>query len=112
MVLLQSFATLWISVGFYANREIIAKTQCENRFLLNNACQGQCVLMKKLRAQEEKEKQRPDVKFKEAQLFAQPFRAVAVCGSYDSDRLTLHAPYRESLHAHAFLAAIFHPPAA
>jgi|SRR5690606_7272386 len=111
MVLLQSFASLWISVGFYAQRDVIAKTQCENRFAMNNSCRGQCVLMKKLKEQEEKEKQQPDFKYKEAQLFAQPFRVKRLEKPISGIDTSLHGPYRESLHAHAFHLSIFHPPA-
>ena len=112
IVLLQSFATLWISVGFYANRDFIAKTRCENRFTLNNSCLGQCVLMKKLKEQEEKERQQPDIKFKEALLFNQQLGVVNLLRPSTDQRTGPQPLYRESLHVHTFFASIFRPPAA
>ncbi len=112
IVLLQSFATLWISVGFYANRDLIAKTRCENRFTLNNSCLGQCVLMKKLKEQEEKERQQPDIKFKEALLFNQHLGVVNLLRPSTDRRTEPQSLYRESLHVHTFFASIFRPPAA
>lgn len=55
----------YIVIGaFYANKDYIAKYLCENRDKPQLHCNGNCVLMKKIRKAQEKEKQNPSVKLK------------------------------------------------
>ncbi|SEM04145.1 hypothetical protein SAMN05216436_101237 [bacterium A37T11] len=65
VLLLQACSGLLVLSAFYANRSYISKYLCENRFNPNSACHGQCVLMKKMRKELEKEQKQPDLKFKE-----------------------------------------------
>jgi hypothetical protein len=109
LMLCQSVTTVWIVAGFHINRDYIAKNQCENRFLSTSPCKGQCVLMKKLKDQQEKEQETPDHKFPEiVQLsVTHTYRCNAPL-SYDV-RSTALPVYRNLYH---FLrqTSIFHPP--
>src|SRR5690349_15854617 len=50
----QSFQGTFLIVGYYTNRSEFLKN-CENKLRPALHCNGQCVLMKKLRAQEKQE---------------------------------------------------------
>ena len=55
----------YIVIGaFYANKDYITKYLCENRDKPQLHCNGNCVLMKKIRKAQEKEKENPSVKLK------------------------------------------------
>jgi|SRR5690606_20688826 len=109
-MLSQSLSTLWVTAGFYANRDFIAKNQCENRFVLNSSCRGQCVLMKKLKEQQEREQQQPDLKLKEMVLFVQATeRLYAENRVYREDTVRYY-PQPEPSYLFQLEDAIFHPP--
>jgi hypothetical protein len=66
-ILLLAFAAQTFSQGitlirFYINRAYIVKNECINRYRPMLHCNGQCALAKKLKAQEKKEQQNPDLK--------------------------------------------------
>ncbi|UIR56037.1 hypothetical protein LZQ00_17450 [Sphingobacterium sp. SRCM116780] len=64
VLLLQSMTGLFVWTAFQANRDYIAKTQCENRFnAMASSCHGQCVLMKKMKKIMEHESKTSDTKF-------------------------------------------------
>jgi hypothetical protein len=66
LLLMQSVMGLFVWTAFQANRDLIAKTQCENRFnALASSCHGQCVLMKKMKEIRDKESKNPDSKYQE-----------------------------------------------
>lgn len=66
LLLMQSVAGLFVWTAFQANRDFIAKTQCENRFnAMASSCHGQCVLMKKMKEIRDKEAKNPDLKYQE-----------------------------------------------
>lgn len=50
--------------AFYVNKDYIAKYLCENRDKPQLHCNGNCVLMKKIKKAQEKEKQNPTAKLK------------------------------------------------
>ncbi|MNN11618.1 hypothetical protein D3C81_1245830 [compost metagenome] len=55
----------YVVIGaFYVNKDYIAKYLCENRDKPQLHCNGNCVLMKKIRKAQEKEKQNPTAKLK------------------------------------------------
>lgn len=58
----QSFSQGIILLNFYIHRAYIAKNQCENRLKPMLHCNGKCVLAKKLKQQEKKEQQNPELK--------------------------------------------------
>lgn len=55
----QAFGQLAILALFKIQQAWIAKNTCENRFRPQLHCNGNCVLMKKLRQQEKEEKNEP-----------------------------------------------------
>lgn len=70
-VILQSTAQLWIIASFYIQRDLIAKTLCENRMVKDSQCQGKCYLNHELKENEKQQEQQfPDLKVREFQLFA------------------------------------------
>lgn len=58
-VVLQPFSQAVICVDFYANRDYIAKTLCENRDKPMLHCRGRCQLRKRLHGEAEKDKDSP-----------------------------------------------------
>jgi hypothetical protein len=58
----QTFSQGMTLVNFYFHRSYIAKNQCENRFRPMLHCNGKCVLAKKMKEQERKEQQQPELK--------------------------------------------------
>jgi hypothetical protein len=51
-----NFSMLYIYAGYQVNQKYIASTLCENRDKPWLHCNGRCVLMKKIKAAEEKER--------------------------------------------------------
>ena len=111
---LQSTSQLWIVGSFFANRDYIARTSCENRAKPESGCNGACQLKKKIKEdQEQQEKKGPDAKQKEITLFfVSNFIKVynttlftpELSGSYPlSNSTPIYAGYSRS---------VFHPPAA
>lgn len=58
----QSFSQGIVVINFYAHRAAISRNQCENRFRPMLHCNGKCILAKRLKAQEKKEQQQPELK--------------------------------------------------
>lgn len=108
----QSVSALIVAAGFYVNRDFIAQNLCENRNFEELACKGQCVLMKKLKEQQEQEQNIPEVKLKEITLFQGAHELVTLSGS-DLEQFCLNPLHVESCDPYVFLPtfAIFHPPA-
>ena len=59
LVLVQSFSHWVVVMAFNLNRDYIAKNLCENRFRPQLHCNGNCVLMKKMKAKEKEEQGQP-----------------------------------------------------
>jgi len=55
-ILLQSFSKVWIAFSFKINQDYIARELCINRDNPDLQCNGNCVLMQRLKADEEKDK--------------------------------------------------------
>ncbi|MCX6318006.1 MAG: hypothetical protein NTW29_11990 [Bacteroidetes bacterium] len=59
LIIVQSFSQ-WLVIGaFKINQSYIAKNTCENRYRPQLKCNGNCVLMKKLKQQEQEEQNGP-----------------------------------------------------
>jgi hypothetical protein len=58
----QSFSQVILVANFYINRSYIAAKLCENRYRPMMKCNGKCILAKKLKQQEKKERQDPQCK--------------------------------------------------
>jgi hypothetical protein len=55
----QTFSSLFVVMSFKLNQDYIAKNICENRYRPQLNCNGNCVLMKKLKQQEKEEQNSP-----------------------------------------------------
>jgi hypothetical protein len=63
--LLLQASWVYVVIGaFYVNKDYFAKYLCENRDKPQLHCNGNCVLMKKIKKAQEKEKQNPTAKLK------------------------------------------------
>jgi hypothetical protein len=58
----QAFSQVIVILNFYIHQSSIAATQCENRYRPMLHCNGKCQLAKKLKQQEKKEQQNPELK--------------------------------------------------
>lgn len=65
LILLQSSGKIWIYFSFKINQQYIAKALCINRDKPEMHCNGQCVLMQRIRASEAAERQKIPLKLKE-----------------------------------------------
>ncbi len=111
ILLLQSSAGLFIMTAFYANRSYIAQNLCENRSNeFAASCAGQCVLMKKLKKQQEKEQKLPDLKVKEVQLIGQQISNLSILPEFIMELPRPVSLYREEAAQDPDLTPIFHPP--
>ncbi len=68
LVLYNATSAIWINAAFLLNRGHVVENLCEQRLILDNTCQGQCVLMKKLKESQEKDHEPSAVKVQEMQL--------------------------------------------
>ncbi len=69
-VLLQPVTRVVIYFSFKVNQEYIAKNLCEKRDVPESACQGNCLLSKKLKQQEKPDTGQPkSISFPEVLLF-------------------------------------------
>jgi hypothetical protein len=62
LVLSQSFSHWFVVLAFNINRDYIAKNLCENRYRPKMHCNGNCVLMRKLKEKEKEEQNQPAAK--------------------------------------------------
>ena len=62
LVMTQSFSHWFVVLAFNINRNYIAKNLCENRYRPKMHCNGNCVLMKKLKEKEKEEQNQPAAK--------------------------------------------------
>jgi hypothetical protein len=58
----QSFSQGIMLLDFYINQSYIAANKCVNRYRPMLHCNGQCQLAKKIKQQEQKEQQNPELK--------------------------------------------------
>jgi hypothetical protein len=59
LLMSQTFSKWLVVINFNLNREYIAKNLCENRYRPVLKCNGNCVLMKKMKEEESKEQNTP-----------------------------------------------------
>ncbi len=109
VLLSQSCSGLIVLSAFYANRSYIAKYLCENRFNPNSPCHGQCVLMKKMRKELEKEQKQPDLRLKEVQ-FVMPSSVLPVKAMVCLLPTPEPPVADQPLFSSGFISGIFHPP--
>lgn len=59
LIMTQTFSQWFVLAAFKINQSYIAKNTCENRFRPQLNCNGNCVLMKKMKQQEKEEQNAP-----------------------------------------------------
>ncbi len=55
----QTFSKLTVVLSFRLNQDYIAKNECENRYRPVLQCNGNCVLMKKMKQEQKEERDAP-----------------------------------------------------
>ena len=111
LLMAQTFSKWFVEISFDLNRDYIAKNLCENRFRPVLKCNGNCVLMKKMKQEEKKEQDAPPVKLEIASivLSSRSFFATAEAPVFISSTSYIIAGNSGKPVDRA--DAIFHPPA-
>lgn len=107
----QTFSKWFVVISFNLNRDYIAKNLCENRNRPVLKCNGNCVLMKKMKQEEKQEQNTPGpvkIELASVVLSSRSFFATA-------DHLVLSPVVSYALAGNSGKpvdrsAAIFHPP--
>lgn len=96
-------------VSFHIQQETIAKTLCINRFDLIPVCKGQCYLEKQLKNDDKQERNLPDIKLKDMQLyFAGAFEFKF---AFQKPLLAVPIPHFKTIkQLNTYIVSIFHPP--
>jgi hypothetical protein len=107
--LIQSTSSLWIVISFYIQRDYISKNICVNRFDAIPVCKGQCILSKELDKNEKQERNAPELKQKEIQLFSQQNFILNFIdeGEINENKIT---SYSSSTFSSVYLSSVFRPP--
>lgn len=110
LLMAQTFSKWFVEISFNLNRDYIAKNLCENRYRPILKCNGNCVLMKKMKQEEKKEQDAPPVKLEIASivLSSRSFFATAEAPVFISN--TRYSIAGNSGKPVDRAAAIFHPP--
>ncbi|MBK1441084.1 hypothetical protein JHJ32_13880 [Parapedobacter sp. ISTM3] len=110
LILYNATSAVWINGAFLLNRDYVVENLCEQRLSLDNECQGQCVLMKKLKESQERDSEHSTTKMQELQLvFTQNtwlFSLSAAVGV----RTRMPIPADLGQRTDSFTLAIFRPP--
>lgn len=112
VVMLQSFSRLWIIVSFKANQEYIAKVLCINRDKPEMHCNGNCILMQRMRAADEHEKEQLPQKLKEHEEAPYCNDTLIWVIEPASENPAVQPPvfYDGTLHSSEFPYGVFQPP--
>lgn len=112
VILLQPFSKVWIVCSFKANQDYIAKVMCINRDKPELHCNGKCVLMQRIQAEErkqEKDRSQKGLEQKEMLYCSMhadgPLERPAVWGRQPKKTFYYPRPFTTS-----FVRGIFHPP--
>jgi len=106
----QTFNQLTIVIDYYTNRAVYAKN-CENKAKPMLHCNGRCQMMKKLKQEENKDKQNPDRKNKNKD---EVISSKSFFSSVQQENAITFSDYNifKSKSAQDIAADFFHPPAA
>ena len=115
LVMTQTFSK-WLTIAaFNLNRDYIAKNLCENRRRPSLGCGGQCVLMKRMKQEEQQEKNSPapvKIDFSNIVLSSKSFFFSGDSqGWLDCDLVAVKCPASIGKPVDR-ASAIFHPPGA
>jgi hypothetical protein len=105
----QTFQRAFMVLDYYANTGSFAK-KCENRFRPQMHCNGQCLLMKKLKEQENKEKQNPERKQENKNEVIFSGSAFASLNIFSVEKTSTAYPAGEVACTINMPRAFFHPP--
>jgi len=109
LILTQVFGKWIVVAEFNIYRNYIAKNLCENRYRPMLHCNGKCVLMKKMAAEENQSSLPGNVK-----LNVETFLFVDTHVEYLGKNFPIFskrfAPLKFYYHSQPFLPAVFHPP--
>jgi hypothetical protein len=103
---------MWILMSFKINQDYIAKNLCENREKPKMHCNGNCILMKKLKQAEQNEQKQNEQNLKEKYevLFCQIVTNFSLRGNtFFADKKPLNSTY-SSFVTSSFNSDIFRPP--
>lgn len=87
---LQTFSQGLTLLVFYRQQAYIKANLCENRYRPMLHCDGKCVLAKKLKAQENREQQNPEMKLSAKNEVLSHSRSIAFC-VITTERIIEHA---------------------
>lgn len=113
LLMTQAFSHWFVVMAFNINKEYIAKNLCENRYRPQLHCNGNCVLMKKMKQAEKQEQDAPSaVKIDVLSIF------LSSRSFFDPELVPVFipkTPYFTTTHSAKPIdraIAIFHPPSA
>jgi hypothetical protein len=112
LILLQSSGKIWIYFSFKINQQYIARALCINRDKPEMHCNGQCVLMQRIRANEAAERQKIPLKLKEYPEAVYCF----LTEQWDIQPKVLEQPQKRPITVYQppftaiWVKGIFHPP--
>ena len=112
LLLLQSCNKTWVVFSFKVNQDYIAKVLCINRAKPEMHCDGNCILMQRIKAAEENEQREVPQKVKEQKealycleiAFCLILKETTVAGKEKMPA------YFQNFVTLPFVKAVFHPP--
>ncbi|MVM41988.1 hypothetical protein GO730_38075 [Spirosoma sp. HMF3257] len=111
LVLMQNSSRLGVLIWFDVNQSAIAQTRCENRFQPKARCNGHCVLAKRLKAIDQREKQSAQqAQLPEIQWFISAFQLVYTFNTTDNLSNTKVGMSADYARYPAPEHPIYHPP--
>lgn len=108
----QIFSKAVIVVNFYANQAYIAKTLCINKADPKMRCCGRCQLSKRLKQEDNKERQNPNLKIEKGN---EVISSKSFFASYQFQEVNAGVDVYPDYKAHKLVdrsQAVFHPPTA
>jgi hypothetical protein len=108
-ILLQSFGSLVIVIGYEINKDTITKLFCINKEKPVLHCNGKCYLQRQLK-EEQKNEQLPVSKMKEKQPVTQYYQTAGWWYASSLVNQKNQLPQLVTLPAREYYSSVFHPP--
>ena len=105
----QTFNRVFIVLDYYANTASFAKN-CENKTKPAMHCNGKCGMMKKLNAEEKKDRQAPERKGENKTEVLSSTNYFATLRNTDLKTKTSYVVRHVFMPLHPWAFAVFHPP--
>jgi hypothetical protein len=109
--LAQTFGTNWLLADYYANTSKYA-SYCENKQKPELKCKGKCQMMKRIKEEEQKDKENPERKAEtkiETTVYFRSSKEILPTAERNSEPVTRFFSYTEGVTLHRS-ATVFHPP--